>query len=1331
MPFTTVRTEGALLPPDLLARVAADDRSLDGLAPADYHLVAGERLGERITRSWNRLTTAWSSLRDALDKVPADEPAVGITRERFLLPLFAELDFGRLQPTPALDVAGRDYPVSHGWGAVPVHLVGAGVPLDRRSERVAGAARSSPHALVQELLNRDDTRLWGIVSNGRVLRLLRDNVSLTRQAYVEFDLEALFEGEVYADFVLLWMLAHQSRLETASGRGDDCWLERWFATARTEGTRALDQLRGGVEAAITALGGGFLAHPANTALRESLRSSELDRQDYYRQLLRVVYRFLILFVAEDRELLADADTKPDARERYDRWYSTARLRRLAQRRRGDAHDDLWEAHRLVVTALADPAGCPDLALPPLGGLLFSPDATPALDGCRLANRALLDAVRSLAVIADRATHRRRPVDYRNLGAEELGGIYEGLLELHPRIDADAATFDLGTAAGHERKQAGAYYTPTTLITELLNTALDPVLDEAASADEPEDAILALRVVDPACGSGHFLVAAAHRIAKRLAAVRTGDDEPAPDAQRSALRDVIGRCLHGVDLNPMAAELCKVNLWLEALEPGKPLGFLDHHVVVGNSLLGTTPALIARGLPDDAFKEIEGDERTVAKSYRARNKAARKGQQSLLTVGGNPTDEYRRLATAAADLTSAPDDTPAAVETKAARHADLLDSPEYRHGRLLADAWCAAFVWPKTRDAPDPPDHGLLQRLAGDPDFLNADTRAEVERLAAEYQFLHWHLAFPHVFTPKADNAIAEDDPCGWTGGFHVVLGNPPWERVKLQEKEFFAALNPAVANAPNAAVRRRLIDALAQEDPALHGAFLAARRQAEGASHFARLSGRYPLCGTGDVNTYTVFAESMRAVTGPTGRTGVIVPSGIATDATTAPFFRDLVEQRSLVALYDFENRDKIFPAVDSRVKFCLLTLTGPGRPAAAAEFVFFAHRPADLADPDRRFPLNPADFALLNPNTHTCPVFRTRHDAELTKAIYRRVPVLLDDTRPDGNPWGVTFSTMFHMSNDSQLFRTRDELEAEGWALARNVFRRGDDEMLPLYEAKMASFFDHRAADVVISQTAVARQAQPDYLSDSDHGSPSRLAMPRSWVAAKEVADRLAERWDRDWLLGWCDITSATNGRTVIAAVIPRVAVGNQYPLMLLDHRPDLGGCLAANLSAFALDYAARQKAGGTHLNFFIYSQLPVLPPGTYNAPAPWDPGVTLAAWVTPRVLELTYTAWDLAGFARDVGWDGPPFRWDPERRFRLRCELDAAFFHLYGIERDDVAYIMDTFPIVARHDEKAHGEYRTKRVILDLYDALAKATETGTPYETVLTPPPAHPSTAHPPRS
>jgi hypothetical protein len=468
----------------------------------------------------------------------------------------------------------------------------------------------------------------------------------------------------------------------------------------------------------------------------------------------------------------------------------------------------------------------------------------------------------------------------------------------------------------------------------------------------------------------------------------------------------------------------------------------------------------------------------------------------------------------------------------------------------------------------------------------------------------------------------------------------------------------------------------------------------------------------------------MRAALNGDGRLGVVVPTGIATDSFNQYFFADCVTTRSLVSLLSFENEAFVFAGIHHAFKFCLLTLTGALAPSTAASFMFFARSTAELTDSERRFILTPDDLALINPNTLTAPIFRTRRDAELTKKIYRRVPVLVRNADPDVNPWGVDFQLMFMMNTDSHLFHTAAELQTEGAHLWANIWQRGDERWLPLYEGKMVHHFNHRWGDYSMQAVGSGDSQLPD-VPDVRLDDPKYATQPRYWVAEFEVRAKLRNN-DASWLIGFRDITNATNERTMIATVLPISAVGNKLPLLNPSVPRRTGALLPAVLSSFALDYTARQKLGGTSMNFFIAKQLPVLPPGELEQPALWSGSELISSWLAPRVLELTYTAWDLKGFAEDLGYDGRPFHWYPRRRRLLRAELDAAFFHLYGYVRDDVEYAMDTFPIVRRNDEKEHGEYLTKRLILERYDALTKAADSAEPYQTALDPPPADPSVA-----
>ncbi|MFD9132896.1 Eco57I restriction-modification methylase domain-containing protein [Streptomyces bottropensis] len=1330
--FTAVHTVGGLLPADMLVRIS-EGKDVPGSKPADYGLPSSRSVRDEAERSWEYLKPLWRELRKHLPEdretgFPAADPT-GRAGSDWLAPLWRELGFGPLTHVGPSGItadsdAEKSFPVSHRWRHALIHQTAWNADLDKRP---GGAGSVPPQSMLQECLNRTETHLWGVLTNGRQVRLLRDSSALATASYVEFDLEAIFDGELFSEFVLLYRVLHVSRFEVAEDAPPSaCRLEKWRTEAIASGTRALDQLRKGVQDAITALGTGFLRHPENTALREDVRPKPLQAA-----LLRLVYRLLFVFVAEDRDALLSPKADPQARERYEAYFSSARLRAHARKRRGTAHGDLYEALRIVLDALGDEKGRPELGLPGLGGLFNDTDADAPLRGLKLSNEALLTAVRHLSQVRDGSSGRWRAVDYRHLDAEELGSVYESLLELEPKHSTADRTFTLVEVVGNTRKTTGSYYTPSSLIECLLDSTLDPVIrdavkrgEEAASkswatdpADAIVDALLSLTVCDPACGSGHFLVASARRIAKQVAAVRERNPEPTLDAVRHALHEVVARCIYGVDLNPLAVELAKVSLWLEALEPGKPLGFLDAHVKHGNALIGATPKLLRDGIPDDAFIATEGDDKKHAKALEKINQQERIGQGSLFDIDDEAvTVANTTFASGLRSITLARAEELKDVRGQEEAYEKWTGSSAYRTAQLVADAWCAAFVWLKTPEAPRAVTHSVFKGLE-DPNGADASpaTEAEIRRMREQYTFFHFHLEFPEVFSvPESGQGVSS--ATGWAGGFDCVVGNPPWDSVEFKEQEFFAHRAPEIAQATRASLRKNLIEGLKDSSDTLplYKDFAAGKRKVYAESHFLRRSGRVPLTGQGNLNTYSVFTETDRILLGPKGRAGVIVPTGIATDARTQYFFKDLVQNGSISVLYDFENAAPLFPGVHRSFKFSILTLTGKGMPQPAARFAFFLTDPADLLRADAAFALKPDEIFILNPNTGTCPVFRTRRDAEISLAAYQRFPVLLRDGVTSGNPWGISFMDMFNMSHDSSQFFHSEDLQSRGWTRHGNSHSQGASRMLPLYEGKMAHHFDHRWATYA--------EAGPirDSSAEEKH-SPHATANPRYWVNEQAVNERLdAKGWGRGWLLGWRDIARATDDRTAIPAIIPRSAVGDKFPLMISSRSPQEITGLYACQASFAYDYLSRQKVGGTSMSKFIWKQLPVPTPKAISDHTPF---------LTSRVLELTYTTWDLASFANDLGDSNAPFRWDMQRRATIRSELDAYSFHLYGFPRGHVTYILDTFPIVRRKDEAKYGSYRTKELILAEYDRMAEAGLTldnplvdGENYTSTLTPPPGH---------
>ena len=1355
--FSAVHTIGGLIPADMLVRIS-EGRDVSGSTPADYRVFGSRSVRDEAERHWDYLRSVWAELRGRLPVAPeAETPAdpTGLAVRQWLEPLFAELGFGRLTPVGAPGLAaeegGKTFPISHRWQHVPIHLIPWNASLDRRPGGTAGTV--PPQSMVQEFLNRSEAHLWGVLSNGRQLRLLRDSSALATAAYVEFDLEAIFDGELFSEFVLLYRLLHVSRFEVAPDAPvSTCWLERWRTEAIESGVRALAHLREAVREAVKALGTGFLRHPANAELRRNL-----DVNAYHAALLRLVYRLIFLFVAEDRGVLHHPDADEQARERYATYFSTARLRRQANRHRGTVHGDLYQALRLVLDGLGDENGRPELGLPGLGGLFDHTDADTPLDRLSLANRDLLGAIRHLSRVRDPISGRWRQIDYRNIGSEELGAVYEWLLESVPKHNATDGTFELVDRAGNNRKKTGSYYTPASLIETLLDSTLDPVIDDAqkrgelraSEAGDPDptehivDELLKLTVCDPACGSGHFLVAAARRIAKRVASVREKNPEPTVPAVRHALHEVIARCVYGVDLNPMAVELAKVSLWMEALEPGKPLSFLDAHIKHGDGLIGATPALINDGIPTKAFKSIEGDDPSYARALARRNDQERQEHQpDLVELYAGRKMSNVAFAASLRRIAEAPANSLRDVRRQAAAYREWEKSSEYVHAKHVADAWCAAFMWHKAKEAPPAVTHTIFRDIR-DPGRGGAlpETQQEIVRLREQFKFFHWHLEFPDIFTVSEGESSDADPVTGWSGGFSCVVGNPPWDKVEFEDVKYFSVVDPSIAEL-SGAKRRSEIQKWIERYPEAGARYRTDRRRVKATFHFAASSGVYPLCakgltvkGVNSLQTDQLFAERFSQIVAPDGRLGCIIPTAIATGAGGQHLFSELIQRGTVAALFDFENRKQLFSKVHSSYKFCLLSLVGRARREPAAKYAFFLEDPTDLDDANRIFELSPEEISLINPNTRNLPVFRSRRDADLTAKIYRRMPVLLLEESESGNPWGIRFKNLYNSTDDSDLFQHASDLKVDGWTRKGSAFMRGGDQMLPVYEGKMAHLFDHR-------WNRYYDVGDNDYelVPESVKANPRGIAEPRRWTKGdgysstvrrnKEVKVpgalmRLrAEGWRYDWLCGWRDIARTNDERTAIPALIPLAATVETFPLMLPSVPPALTVALVAAQSSLVFDFVARQKASGAHIGRRIWKQLPV------PTPAMLEPHTT---FITPRVLELVYTTYDMAGLANDLGDSGEPFQWNETRRAHIRAELDAYFFHIYGIDRPDVEYILESFQTETgglKNNELAKfGTYRTKNLVLAEYDRMTQAAASWTSpliansessYSSRLNPPP-----------
>ena len=1086
--FAAIKVAGGLLPTDYLKVVStleAPKQTAD-----DYGLSPRNPLAEELLRFWQTAITLYSAKKHTRGK----RNRSGSTRARHFLEYV--LGYDDIEPVGGVELDGRSFALSHMAcdGAFPMMLVPADYDLDRPEARFsANGKRMTPHRVVQDYLNAERRALWGMVSNGSRFRILRDNPSLTSPAYLEVDLEQVFAEDLFPEFRVFWLSAHASRFRPTDSDPSTCIFEGWRSNAQEYGERAHEKLRIGVANALEHLGTGFLAHPANHNLRGLISSRKISEQAYFAELLRLVYRLLFLFTAEERDLLHEPDVADTKRAVYRDGFSLHRLRERARWRRNyDHHSDLWEGLQIVFGALD--RGVPGIGIPALGGL-FRSDFCLNLDKSTITNSALLQAIRELGYLPTESTLAR--VNYADLDIEELGSIYESLLELHPTFEVRSTHWkftlvgiEAGTKAkGSKKKLTGSYYTPDSLVQELIRTTLVPVLDKA-KADNPDNmraAILDLRIIDPACGSGHFLLAAANRLAIELVMLEPDSEGLGLEKFQQAIRDVLQYCIFGVDKNPFAVDLCKAALWMAAVEPGKPLTFLDYHIRNGDSLVGIFRMEdIDKGIPNSAYAALIGDDKALCTELKRANKPP---SNVMEIVFGK--EETSPIADAQLEFHFLPEDSLSQVAEKREAWETRCVKMMKDVRRWKADLFVSAFVAQKGAgqglSVPISRDLGRISTTG-----IGGQMEKNVHSLRERHKFFHWHLEFADIMD---------------LGGFDVVLANPPWERFKIQEKEFFAVRDPKIAAAPNKAKRNKLIEDLKREDAkhaesTLYHEFKEAKRKAVAIPHFARNCGRFPLTGKGDLNNYPLFAELCLQLLNPTGRAGLVVPTGIATDHSTRIFFSSIVDEQRLVSLYDFENRQRLFPGVHSSYKFCLLTLAGGTGERRDSEYAFYLRQPHQLKEEERRIIMTRDDFGLFNPNTRTCPTFRTERDLEIARKMYRRAGVLWRETRgfeKEQNPWGIQFSRMFDMSNDSGLFHTREELESNGWVLKGNVFSREDERYLPLYEAKLFHQYDHRFATFDGPSGLKTR----DIVSE-EKTNPSQVALPRYWVPEIEVVRRL-----------------------------------------------------------------------------------------------------------------------------------------------------------------------------------------------------------------------------------
>ncbi len=934
-------------------------------------------------------------------------------------------------------------------------------------------------------------------------------------------------------------------------------------------------------------------------------------------------------------------------------------------------------------------------------------------------------------------------NYRNLSVQQLGSIYERLLEYEVTRVGDGITIQPNIFA---RKESGSYYTPAGLVRLIMTETLEPLIEERGHAFQdrieelerialpdhrkigqlrrldPATAILDLKICDPAMGSGHFLVSLVDFMADHILTAmaeaefnvpeKWGDyisplseridtirntilanaekrdwkiNEEQLDDRHIIRRMVLKRCVYGVDKNPMAVELAKVALWLHTFTVGAPLSFLDHHLRCGDSLFGLW---VRKGID-----KVTGYGKPLL-LHEPMKRTLRAASKMQVIEG--LTDAEIAEAHRSADIFAEVEDMTAPLDAllKLFHAVDWLD---------ITDDQKAALKIFLDGQFGDPLDIAMGKK---EPETGREEGRCFAAILDAaramieEEKFLNWQVAFPGIWSDW------EED--GLTGGFDAIIGNPPWDRMKLQEVEWFAARRRGISLAQRASDRKRMIQELVDaKDPIIRD-YEKASGRAEMSLEQARKSGEYPLLSRGDVNIYSLFVERSISLISRSGMVGVLTPISIGSDKTAARFFASVSEAKRVKAFLAFENKDGwLFKDVHHEDQPTILVVGGEERHYEAFKYGVKLHRLPDEDVPTVRM-LRSADCRKLNPNTGTVPISRDAEAGALLEKMYGQGTVLVDRTGDgEAKTWPVRYRRVFDMTNDSRRFRRREELEElEGaYPTGKGRFDSANGEWYPLYEGKMISIYNHRYAGVRENQDSVSGRGVAVHSGSEQFGNPDFTSVPRYWVAENGL-DVSSE-----YSLAFNDVCNTNNRRTLISAMVPRAGYGNTLPILQAqgDLRADGLSLLLANFCSVAFDFAARQKIQSRHLNKYILEQLPIIPPDRFETVC--FGSKTAAEIVRDGVLELTYTAHDMAQFARDMGYldDAgnvkPPFTWNEGRRLVLCAKLDAVFFNLYGItDRAEIRYVYSTFPKVEREERALHeGTFRSRDLCLAYMNALA----------------------------
>ena len=1249
MDYTSIHIYGHLLSDDILHNIERDN-TYEGNREQDFAMDIP--VSAAIDYVWSSLRNDWNFYKErAGNERLVNKDPYGTRRARDLMErLLQSLGYSLDRQASNIEVAGTGYDITYTCqplGKMPFIIIGEGIHADGSIDTLdkcsldyrakGGMRKKSAHATMLEYLNATEN-VYGIISNGQILRLIRNSGQLVKLTYIEFDLRRMLEEDKYTEFCLMFRLLHASRFHTV---GDEpCVMERWFNMSIESGNRIRNGLSLAVQKTMETIGNAVLTSEGkgNEALRTAFTEGSMDAAKLNKELIHFIYRLLFLFIIEERGLVYQIPDSPEApdykqlcewQEIYKKFYAASRLRHLSELAylKQRQYFDLWQGLMDTFRLFEPDSFGERLGIKPLGGVLFGRETLLWLKQCQVSNHDVLTAFSALNEFTDERQQRVK-INYSSLDVEEFGSVYEGILEMRPFVQpgVSAAEWQFGFVGGLDRQSTSSYYTRPDLVQNLIKTTLEPVIKEKmahlSSTEEKVKALLNMKVCDAASGSGHIVLAMARTIAWYVCALRTGEDNPASLDYRQALREVISRCVYAVDYNPDAVELCKVVLWIEGYCAGKPLSFLDHHIRCGNSVLGVSDLqMLIDGVPD---KALTAEDKDTLKALKKLNQESIKavngdsGNEQLLGLENsfgveNMTAAQIGLADKIRYINHLPEETLEEEIIKQERWRELMDSARVDCLRRACDIYTYAFYKTVKHDEiikekedvngkwqlePEVPYTKTVIRALQEIDVmecveknkplptyyceLSKDFKSEVKRIALEQRFFHWCVEFPEVFAANK--------------GFDVMCGNPPWDKIKVEDKKWFESHGRAdIVNAGTASQRKKAIAELPSTDPTLYNEYTKALGDAESLSRFVRLCGRFELTATGDINLFPLFSELCLSFSKEAW--GLVVPTGIAVNDSNKAFFSKLIDENRLISFYDFENREKLFN-IDSTIKFCLITAGKAQAEPRTVSGGFYLTRLDHLLDPRRIYTLQTSDFARLNPNTKTCPVFRTSRDAKLTAKIYRNSTILMNEITGD-NPWNVKFGSMIHMSNDSHLFRTYAQLTEAGATLKGNVFTTTEGEVyVPLYEGKMIWHYNHHYGTW---PTEGERPNSINMPSQDELSNPDSCIIPWYWVPLSAVNDRLVKydkdgnviwEWKHKWILCFRDISKAVNERTFVSTLAPSCGYNNKIPALYTTGGTFSTTALCAMLSSLVFDFTTRQKVGGNSMNFFYVKQLPVITP-------------------------------------------------------------------------------------------------------------------------------------------